>query len=140
MQKQIHTDYLHAELTYRIRGALFTVYNSLGFGHKEQVYHKALIKEFTELNIPYKQEMKLEVRYKGQAVGNYRPDFVVEDKVIIEIKAVELMPKSYETQLINYLKTTRFELGLLVNFGAPKIAIKRIIWTENQRESAIKSV
>ena len=127
----INTDkkLIYADLTYRLRGAVFAVYNTLGSGHKEQVYQKALAKEMTELQIPYQREVSLNVSYKGEPVGNYRPDFVVDDKVIIELKAVEFMPKVYETQLVHYLKTTGFQLGLLVNFGAPKLQIKRLVWT-----------
>ena len=144
MNKRINTDLLHADLTYGIRRAIFNVYNGLGFGHKEKVYQKALIQELQELNIPFKREVSLNVKYKGEDVGNYRPDFVIDDKVIVELKAVEFMPKSYETQLIHYLKTTGFQLGLLVNFGATKLYIKRLIWSghehprksiPNQRES-----
>lgn len=124
---------VYGEITYKVRGCIFSVYNELGYGHKEQVYQKALAKEFNEMNILYKQEVDLNVCYKGEAVGHYRPDFVVEDKVIIEIKAVEFLQKTFETQLLHYLKTTNFNLGLLVNFGAPRLTIKRLIWgTVNQ--------
>lgn len=127
----INTDsqLIYADLTYKVRRAIFTVYNALGFGHKENVYQKALEKEFDILNIPYKKEIPLTVSYKGEHVGNYRPDFIIADKVILEIKAVEFMPKAFETQLQYYLKTTGFSLGLLVNFGASKVFIKRFIWT-----------
>lgn len=127
----INTDkkLIYADITYRIRGAIFNVYNELGYGHKEQVYQKALAKEFTETNLPFKKEVGLNVSYKDEVVGNYRPDFVIDDKVIVELKAVEFMPKSFETQLQHYLKTTGYQLGLLVNFGSPKLVIKRIIWT-----------
>jgi GxxExxY protein len=127
----INTDnkLIYADLSYLIRGAIFTVYNTLGFGHKEQVYQKALEKELNTLNIPYKREVNLNVSYKGEAVGNYRPDFVVASKIIIELKAVEFMPKTYETQLLHYLKSTNFQLGLLVNFGSPKLVIRRLVWT-----------
>ncbi len=138
MKKRIYTDkkLLYEELTYRVRGAMFTVYNELGFGHKENIYQKALIKEFETLNIPYKQEVGLDVKYKGDIIGKYRPDFSIEDKIIIELKSVEFMPKSYEEQLVHYLKTTGFSLGLLVNFGSAKLQIRRLIWTNNQRVSA----
>ena len=137
MNKQICTDrkLLYEDLTYKVRGAIFNVYNELGFGHKESIYQKALIKEFEALNIPYKQEVGLDVRYKGNIVGKYRPDFVIEDKIIIELKSVEFMPKSYEEQLVHYLKTTGFSLGLLVNFGSNRLYIKRLIWT-SLRKSA----
>lgn len=127
----IHTDnkLIYTDLTYQIRGAIFTVYNTLGFGHKEQVYQKALEKEFTEINLPFRREVSLDVNYRNEIVGNYRPDFVVGDKVIIELKAVEFMPKSFETQLLHYLKTTGFQLGLLVNFGTPRLIIRRLVWT-----------
>lgn len=121
---------LYEELTYKVRGCIFNVYNELGYGHKEQVYQKALKKEFEEKNIPYKKEANLSVTYKGEAVGNYRPDFVIDNKIIIELKAVEFMPKMFETQLLHYLKATNFQLGFLVNFGAPKLLIKRLIWAE----------
>lgn len=134
---------LYGETTYLIRRAIFNVYNELGFGHKEQVYQKALEKELREMKIPYKKEINLEVTYKQEKVGSYRPDFVIDEKVIIEIKAVEFMPVSFEKQLLHYLKSTNYKLGLLVNFGAKRLMIKRLIWSGvyprksaiNQRES-----
>lgn len=141
--KQINTDkknkisgnLLYEELTYKVRGAIFTVYNELGFGHKENIYQKALIKEFKTLDIPFKQEASLDVKYKGDIIGKYRPDFTIDDKIIIELKSVEFMPKTYEEQLAHYLKTTDYSLGLLVNFGSSKLQIRRLIWTNNQRVS-----
>lgn len=121
---------IFADLTYKVRGAIFEVYNTLGSGHKEQVYQKALEKELEERNISYKREKNLDVDYKGKKVGNYRPDFVVEEKIIIELKAVEFVPKSYEEQLIHYLKTTGFIVGLLVNFGQSRLYIKRLVWSK----------
>jgi GxxExxY protein len=133
-------DLIYADLTYQIRGAMFSVYNELGFGHKEQVYQKALVAEFGSLNINYKREVPLKVLYKGEKVGNYRPDFLVGDKVVLEIKAVEFMPKIFETQLLNYLKATDYHLGLLVNFGASKLHIKRLINTYPHKPNQSESV
>jgi len=135
-KNKINADLLYADLTYKVRGAIFTVYNQLGFGHKEQVYQKALAYELEDINVLYKREKNLDVVYKDKIVGKYRPDFIIDDKIVLEIKAVEIMPKSFESQLVNYLKSTEYELGLLINFGAPKLYIKRFIWTGNQRESA----
>lgn len=131
-QKQITTDLLYADLTYKLRGAMFAVFNELGFGHKEQIYQHALEKELTNKNIPYKQEVYLPIKYHGENVGNYRPDLVIDDKIIVELKSVEFMPITYETQLLQYLKLTTFNLGLLTNFGRPKLFIKRIIWTPDE--------
>lgn len=127
----INTDpkLIFADITYKVRGAIFAVYNELGYGHKEEVYQKALAKELESLVIPYQREKSLTVKYKEEHVGNYRPDFVIDDKVIVELKAVEFMPKTFETQLLHYLKTTGYQLGLLVNFGAPRLVIKRLVWT-----------
>lgn len=127
---------IYADLTYKVRKAIFNVYNTLGYGHKEEVYQKALAYEFKELNIFFKKEEKLSVNYKGKSVGNYRPDFVIEDKVILEIKAVEFLPDTYKQQLINYLKTTGYQLGLLVNFGTDRLFIKRLVWSNHPRKSA----
>lgn len=132
--KKIYADnkLIYADLTYKVRGAIFNVYNNLGFGHKEQVYQKALAKELEELGIPYTRERNLKVTYKGEIVGNYKPDFIVDEKVILELKAVEFVPKTFETQLINYLKATNYNVGLLVNFGSPKLVIRRFVWTGYQ--------
>jgi GxxExxY protein len=129
----INTDnkLIYADLTYKVRGALFTVYNTLGYGHKEEVYQKALANEFRSLKLPYKREVHLKVNYKDETVGTYRPDFLVDEKIILELKAVTFMPKSFESQLLHYLKTTGVALGLLINFGSTKLFIKRLIWTKS---------
>lgn len=128
---------IFADLTYKIRGAVFNIYNSLGFGHKEQVYQKALEREFKELKIPYTREQTLKVKYRDEVVGFYRPDFLVDEKIIIELKSLPSLPISLDAQILHYLKTTGFNLGLLINFGGPKLFIKRLIWTNNQRKSAV---
>ena len=122
---------LYSELTYKIRRAIFNVYNCLGYGHKETVYQKSLAKEFKDIGLSFQQEPTLKVKYKGEEVGTYRPDFVIDNKVIIELKAVEFIPKSYENQLLHYLKSTKYNLGLLVNFGSPRLIIRRLLWTTN---------
>ncbi|KPJ55340.1 hypothetical protein AMJ47_00510 [Parcubacteria bacterium DG_72] len=120
---------LYKDLSYKIRGCAFKIYNNLGFGHKENVYQKALAIEFKKENINFETEKILPVFYEDKKIGIYRPDFVIDNKIIIEIKAVPFMPKTYETQLIYYLKNTNFNLGFLINFGSKNIQIKRKIWT-----------
>ncbi|HDY72646.1 MAG TPA: GxxExxY protein [bacterium] len=120
---------LYEDLSYKIRGCVFKVYNTLGFGHKENVYQKALASEFEKIGINFEKEKALSVIYNNRQVGTYRPDFIVESKIIIEIKAVPVMPKSFETQLTYYLKSTNFKLGFIINFGSKKLDIRRRIWT-----------
>ncbi len=129
---------LYEELTYKVRGALFKVYNTLGYGHKELVYSKALSRELENQKVNFEREVNIAVYYEDEVVGHYRPDFVIDKKVIIELKAVEIMPKSFENQVIHYLKSTNFKVGLIVNFGAPKLYIKRLVWSGDYlRKSAI---
>jgi len=118
----------HEELTYQIRGAIFEVYNVLGPGFKESIYHSSLRQEFDKRKLNYAEKKKIKINYKGQEVGVYEPDFVVEDKVIIEVKAVEIMPKVFEKQLYSYLKATKYKIGILVNFGGGSLDIRRRIY------------
>jgi GxxExxY protein len=138
MLKRRVSDFLYEDLSYKIRGCAFRVYNTLGFGHKENVYCKALKSEFEKEGIKFEEEKALPVFYQGKKVGTYKPDFIIENKILIEIKAVTVMPKIYEVQLTHYLKGTGYKLGLLINFGNKIIDIRRRIWTPNyQRSSAI---
>ena len=130
-------DLLYADLTYKIRGCAFTVYNKLGFGHMESIYHKALSIEFKNNNIQFTEETPLNITYEGEKVGIYRPDFVIDKKIIIEIKAIEYMNKDSETQMTYYLKGTNFKLGLLINFGSNRIDIRRRIWSGSAKSAKI---
>lgn len=122
---------LYEELTYKVRGAIFQVYNTLGFGHKESVYSKALSIEFDKKTVPFESEKRLDIVYDGKSVGIYKPDFVIASSVILEIKSLEIMPAHLEKQLIYYLKGTNYRVGLLVNFGGTKLVIKRKIWGQD---------
>lgn len=121
--------WLYEGLTEKIIGCCYRVHNVLGSGHKESIYKQALCKEFGEEKIDYIQEAPLAVKYQGDRVGIYRADFIIENKILLEIKAVGFMPKNYEVQLLYYLKTTGYKLGLLINFGAKSVQIRRRIWT-----------
>ena len=119
---------LYEELSYKIRGAFYEVYNTLGPGFKEEIYHKALAKEFKLRMIPFVEKKRLIITYKNENVGIYEPDFIVDNKVLIEIKSLLTMPKVFETQLYYYLKGTDYKLGFLVNFGAEKLDIRRRVY------------
>jgi len=133
MQRNKVQDFLYEDLSYKIRGCAFRIYNVLGFGHKEVVYQKALAIEFERASIPFEREKILPVIYESKKVGIYKPDFVVEDKVLIELKAVPFVPKDFEVQLTYYLKSTNYKLGFLINFGAKRFDIRRRVWTPDQR-------
>lgn len=125
-------DFLYEDLTYKIRKACYAVYDELGSGHKETVYQKALSKEFELASIPYVSEKALNVIYRGAKVGTYKPDFIADDKVLIEIKALSFLPRGSEVQLAHYLKGTSYKLGLVVNFGSRRLDIRRRIWDKGR--------
>ncbi len=110
---------IYKKEAYEIIGACFEVYNELGCGFLEEVYHEALAREFSTRNIPHVSQPKLEIHYKGELLTRrYEPDFVCFSKIILEIKAVRSLDEVHQAQVHNYLKATSFSLGLLVNFGA----------------------
>jgi len=127
-------NFLYEDLTYKIRGCAFRVYNNLGFGHKEKIYQEALVCEFQREKIDFEKEKSLSVIYNDKKIGVYRPDFVINNKIIIEIKAVPFMPAIHEKQLTHYLKSTNYKLGLLINFGDKHLVIKRRIWTKSYQQ------
>ncbi len=124
---------LHKQESYDIIGACFEVYNVMGFGFYEEVYHDSLKEEFSARNIPHLHEPKLEIYYKDKLINRkYEPDFVCFSKIIIEIKAVKNLCEEHNAQVFNYLKATGFELGILVNFGSSNgIQYKRIVKSKN---------
>ncbi len=118
---------LHKEITGKIIESFYKVYNTLGFGFLERVYEKALLIELTKIGFDCERQKMIKVYYDRQEIGNYFADIIVEDKVIIELKASEGLREEHEAQLINYLKATEIEVGLLLNFGA-KPQFKRKIF------------
>jgi len=126
--------YLHQELSSNIISSFYKVYNTLGFGFLEKVYENALLFELTKAGLFVERQKPIKVNYEDKLVGEYFADLIVENKIILELKAVETLIEEHELQLINYLKATDIELGLLLNFGK-KPEIKRKIFTNNQRKS-----
>ena len=124
------------DITYAIRGAVFEVNRVLGSGFLEKVYEKALIFELRDRNLKAESQVPLKVYYKENLVGEYYVDILVEDQVIVELKAVERLEKMHEAQLLNYLRATGIHVGLLVNMKHPKAEIKRMVLDlpEGQRE------
>jgi GxxExxY protein len=124
---------LHSELTDRIIKAFYKVYNTLGYGFLEKVYENSLALELRRLGLRVEQQQPVDVFYEGDMVGEYFADLTVEDVVILELKAAEALHESHEAQLVNYLRATEMEVGLLLNFG-PKPQFKRkVFMNDNKR-------
>jgi GxxExxY protein len=129
----------HGDVTFAIIRAFYDVYNELGFGFLESVYREALALLLCAQGHRVEQERSVEVKFREATVGTYRADLVVNDKVIVELKCARAIDTAHEAQLLNYLKATGFEVGLLLNFGH-KPQFKRMIFDvvrKNPRKSVI---
>ena len=115
------------DLTFKIRGCVYEVFRVLGAGFLEQVYQKALLHELELQGLRADGQRALEVTYKDKPVGLYAADILVEDRVVVELKAVESLTRAHEAQLLNYLKASGKRVGLLVNFTHPKAEIRRFV-------------
>lgn len=122
----------HSDLTDKIIKAYYDVYNQLGYGFLEKVYENALLIELRKKGLFCVAQLPIEVFYEEQKVGQYFADILVEDSVILEIKAAESLVEEHEAQLINYLKATELEIGLLLNFGKKPEFKRKIFSNENK--------
>ena len=128
-------DLLYEDITYKIRGAVFNVKKQLGLGHKEIIYQKALAEEFKKIELSFNKEFSIAIKYDDKKIGTYRPDFIIENKIILELKALPSIGKFETQQVWHYLKGSEYKLALLVNFGRNDITIERFIHT-GQHKSA----
>ncbi len=119
---------VHAETTEAIIQRFYHVYNTLGFGFLEKVYENSMRVSLEESGFTVKQQFPIDVVFEGVNVGDYFADLLVDDKVVIELKAAQAISPDHEAQLLNYLKATGLEVGLLLNFG-PKAEFRRKVFT-----------
>jgi GxxExxY protein len=119
--------YKHSELTRTIINAFYQVYNTLGYGFLEKVYENALAHELSKRGHTVTPKMAIEVYYDGLVVGEYYADLVVDNSVILKLKAVDNISEQHEAQLLNYLKATKIDVGLILNFG-PKPQVSRKVY------------
>ncbi|TRZ64739.1 MAG: GxxExxY protein [Spirochaetia bacterium] len=127
---------LHEDITYEIRGAIFEVKKQLGLGQKEVIYQKAIEEEFIKRKLSYEKEKQINIEYNDKKIGTYRPDFVVDGKVILEIKALPYIGKFEKQQVWHYLKSANYDLALLANFGKEGVDIERIIYGPHESVSS----
>ena len=125
-------EYLHEALTGRVIGVFYDVYNELGHGFLESVYHQAMVVALTDAGLVVESKPGVPVFFRGRTVGEFEADVVVEGKVLLELKAARGLDPAHEAQLLNYLRATTIEVGLLLNFG-PKPQVKRLLF-DNPRK------
>jgi GxxExxY protein len=128
-------EFLYKELSYKLQGCFFEIRNTYGPGQKEIVYQNLMEEWFKDSGLIYKREPSIKIcsQKTGKTVGVYRPDFLLEDKVIIEVKSSCFSGKVDEKQLYFYLRNSKYELGYLVNFSMQKLFIKRIIYSNKRK-------
>jgi len=114
-------------LSYEIVGAAFEVFKELGYGFKEKYYEEAIAKEFLKREIKFKRQVPYKLLYKGEFVGSYRFDFLVENKIVVELKKGDYFSKNNITQALQYLKTSNLKLAILVNITSKGAKFKRIL-------------
>lgn len=134
MNKYEEDNYKHSELTEKIIKESYFVFNALGYGFLEKVYENALFKRLNNIGLKTQQQLPINVYFENELVGEYYADLIVEEKVIIELKAIQELNIIHETQLVNYLKATKIEVGLLINFG-PKLEFKRKVFSNIHKKS-----
>ncbi|MES2521603.1 MAG: GxxExxY protein [Gemmatimonadota bacterium] len=122
---------LHEKLTHSIIGAFYSVHNTLGHGFLESIYAGAMHLELERLQIPFAIEREFPVTYRSRTIGTARLDLVVANAVVVELKAVRQIAGAHEAQLLNYLRASGLQVGLILNFG-PRCTFRRMVWTGQQ--------
>jgi len=123
----METPIVYTELSYTIIEACMEVHRILGPGFTEKIYEEAVIREISSRNIAFELQKLIAVFYKADKIGEFRLDIVVDNKIILELKAVADLNSTFEAQLFSYLKATNLKLGILINFGKKKLEQKRIV-------------
>jgi len=124
---------LYKDLSYQIQGAAIEVRKNFGPGHKESIYQNAFAEELKSRDIKFDKEKSIEIYSPktGRIIGLYRPDFIIDNKIIVEIKALDPTPQKLVDQLYDYLRNSSYELGYFINFASKKLYIKRVIFTND---------
>ena len=123
----VKPEYKYSDITEKIIGCCMRVHNNLGNGFQEVIYQRALAIEFTKINLSFEREVEMPIFYDEQNIGTRRVDFMVEEKISIELKALTKLDNVHLAQALNYLEAFKLEIGLLINFGNTKLEFKRLI-------------
>ena len=134
INNEVVRTYKHSKLTDLIIGVFYEVYNELGFGFLESVYRNALQLALIEKQLVVMPEKAISVYFRGNKVGDFRADLVVNDLVLLELKTAEAIAIAHEAQLLNYLRSTTLEIGLILNFG-PKPQVRRLLFDNDRKQS-----
>ncbi len=134
-------DYKHSDITRKIIGAAMKVHSTLGNGFQEVIYQRALAIEMEKQGLSFQRELEMQIYYGDQEIGTRRVDFLVEDKVMVELKAVTALEDVHLAQAINYLEAYGLEVGLLINFGAKSLQYRRVVNSKHlaQKQLATKN-
>jgi len=135
----VEKDYKHSDITGKIIGAAMKVHSVLGNGFQEVIYQRALDIEMNKQGLQCQRELEMQIYYDGHEIGTRRVDFLVEDKVMVEIKALTALEDVHLAQAINYLEVYNLEIGLLLNFGAKSLQYRRVINSKHLRDQSAKS-
>jgi GxxExxY protein len=129
-------DLLYEDLSYQIRGAAFDVRKNYGPGHKEVLYQRAFNEGLNIRKIKFVREKPIKIYspMTGKIIGSYQPDFIVDDKIIVELKALEKIPRKMIDQLYSYLRNSIYQLGFFINYGSDGVDIKRVIYTNDKKK------
>ena len=131
----IGDNFIHSEITGKILKSFFNVYNAIGFGFPEKVYENALSIELKKAGLSCEKQKPISVYYDNEVVGSYFADLVIEEKIIVELKAVEAIIEQHEIQIINYLRATNMEVGLLLNFGVQPQYKRKVLSNEFKKHT-----
>lgn len=123
----INNEYKYSEITGKVIGACMEVHKILGNGFQEVIYQRALAKELESIDISFQRELEMPIHYKGHSIGSRRVDFLIQEVVSVELKAVTKLEDVHMAQAINYLEAYDLEVGLLINFGSKSLEVKRLI-------------
>ena len=137
-----HHELKHADITHRIIGCAINVHNNLGNGFQEVIYQRALAIEFDKIGLLFSREYEMPIFYDGNEIGTRRVDFFVQDKIMVELKAVSQLDDIHLAQAINYLEAYNMEVGLLINFGSKSLEYRRVINSKASKsaQSAVQKI